>query len=225
MVRLGLLNMALPISDENLLAQAMRLPATADGMKIGLFGGSFNPPHEGHVHVCETALKRGQLDQVWWLVTPGNPLKDTKELEALPSRIRKCHEITTHPDMRITAFEAKYNLRYTEETLSKLLELRPNLNFVWIMGADNLKNFHKWQNWRNIANKIPMMIIDRPGSTLSYRSAQAAIALSRYRIDETDSELLPRMRAPAWSFIHAPRSSLSSTAIRNAAKKKAISTQ
>lgn len=207
-------------SQQHLLNQAMRLPATADGMKIGLFGGSFNPPHEGHVHVCETALKRGQLDQIWWLVTPGNPLKDTSELESLSGRIQKCHDIIKHPKMKVTAFETKHNVRYTQETLQVLLTLRPNLNFIWVMGADNLKNFHKWQNWRKIANMMPMMIIDRPGSTLSYRSAQAAIALSRYRIDESDSELLAQMRAPAWSFIHAPRSALSSTAIRNAKKNK-----
>lgn len=217
MVKQGLPDMSAQ-SDQNILSKAMRLPATANGMKIGLFGGSFNPPHEGHVHVCETALKRGQLDQIWWLVTPGNPLKDTSELESLAGRIKKCEEIITHPKMRVTAFEAKYNLNYTQQTLSKLMQIKPNLNFVWVMGADNLKGFHKWQNWRDIAGQMPMMIIDRPGSTLSYRSAKAAIALSRYRIDETDSELLAHMRAPAWSFIHAPRSSLSSTAIRQARK-------
>lgn len=206
-------------TNQILLNNATRLPATADGMKIGLFGGSFNPPHEGHVHVSETALKRGQLDQVWWLVTPGNPLKDTSDLESLPKRIKKSHDIITHPKMKVTAFEAKHNVRYTQETLSLLLKLRPNLNFVWVMGADNLKSFHKWQNWRSIADMMPIMVIDRPGSTLSYRSAQAAIALSRYRIDETDSELLPYMQAPAWSFIHAPRSSSSSTAIRKSLKE------
>lgn len=208
-----------PTEKQKTLETAIKLPSSADGMKIGLFGGSFNPPHEGHVHVCETALKRGQLDQIWWLVTPGNPLKDTRELEDLATRVKKCCDIITHPKMKVTAFEANYNLRYSEETLSKLLQLRPNLNFVWVMGADNLKNFHKWKNWRKIADQVPMMIIDRPGSTLAYRSAQAAISLSRFRLDETDSELLATSRTPAWSFIHAPRSSLSSTAIRNARKK------
>lgn len=199
----------------SILRDAIRLPAFEDGMTIGLFGGSFNPPHAGHVHVSKTALLRGALDQVWWLVTPGNPLKDTSNLESLAGRIQKCHELITHPAIKVTAIEAKYNLKFTQETLALLKRLAPRVNFVWIMGADNLKNFHKWQNWRQIANQMPIMIIDRPGSTLSYRSAQAAIALSKYRVDETDAQLLGKMNAPAWAFIHAPRNSMSSTAIRN----------
>lgn len=202
------------------MRNAIRLPAFEDGMTIGLFGGSFNPAHEGHIHVSKTALLRGGLDQVWWLVTPGNPLKDTSELESLAARIQKCHALITHPAIKVTAIEAKYKLRYTQETLALLKRLCPRVNFVWIMGADNLKNFHKWQNWRQIANQMPIMVIDRPGSTLSYRSAQAAIALSKYRIDETDAQLLGKMKAPAWAFIHAPRNAMSSTAIRNAKLNK-----
>jgi len=208
-----------PLKDASIVRDANRLPAFEDGMTIGLFGGSFNPPHEGHVHVSKTALLRGALDQVWWLVTPGNPLKNTSGLENLAGRIKKCHALITHPAIKITAIEAKYNLQYTQETLALLKRLAPRVNFVWIMGADNLKNFHKWQNWRQIANQMPIMIIDRPGSTLSYRSAQAAIALSRYRVDESDAKLLGKMKAPAWAFIHAPRNSMSSTAIRNGNKK------
>lgn len=198
------------------MRDAIRLPAFEDGMTIGLFGGSFNPAHEGHLHVSNTALLRGALDQVWWLVTPGNPLKDTSQLESLVGRIKKCHALITHPAIKVTAVEAQYNLRYTQETLALLKRLAPRVNFVWIMGADNLKNFHKWQNWRQIADQMPMLIIDRPGSTLSYRSAQAAIALSKYRVDERDAKLLGIMDAPAWAFIHAPRNTMSSTAIRNA---------
>lgn len=207
-------------TDASILRDAMRLPAVEDGMTIGLFGGSFNPPHNGHVHVSQTALLRGELDQVWWLVTPGNPLKDTSKLESLTGRIRKCHAMITHPAIKVTAIEAKYKLRYTQETLAQLKRIAPRVNFVWIMGADNLKNFHKWQNWRQIADQMPIMVIDRPGSTLSYRSAQASIALSQYRLDETDAKLLSKMRAPAWAFIHAPRNSMSSTAIRNAKKQE-----
>lgn len=206
-------------SNASILRDAIRLPAFEDGMTIGLFGGSFNPPHQGHVHVSKTALLRGELDQVWWLVTPGNPLKDTSHLESLAGRIQKCHDLITHPSIKVTAVEAEYNLQYTQETLALLKRLAPRVNFVWIMGADNLKNFHKWQNWRQIANQMPIMVIDRPGSTLSYRSAQAAIALSKYRVDERDAKLLGKMKAPAWAFIHAPRNSMSSTAIRNGKMK------
>ena len=212
--------MELAKSDLCLLREATRLPPCEDGMTIGLFGGSFNPPHQGHVLVSETALKRGNFDRIWWLVSPGNPLKDTNELESLATRVRKCQQLVTHPKMQITAFEAKYKLRYTEETLALLQRLRPRINFVWLMGADNLKNFHQWQNWRKIAEMMPIMIVDRPGFTLSYLSAQAAIALSKYRIDETDAELLSRLKPPAWCFVHAPRSSLSSTAIRNMQNNK-----
>jgi nicotinate-nucleotide adenylyltransferase len=206
--------------DDNYLEQAMRLPHVEDGQSVALFGGSFNPPHMGHVHVSETALTRGQIDQVWWLVTPGNPLKDHSELAPLARRIRWCREIIDHPRIKVTAFEARYHLAYTEETLRLLKRLRPRVNFIWLMGADNLAGFHHWQNWQQIARMMPVMVIDRPGSTLSYLSAQAAIALARYRIDETDAELLARMKPPAWTFIHAPRSPLSSTAIRRAQKRK-----
>lgn len=198
----------------------MRFPHVEDGQKVALFGGSFNPPHEGHVHVSKTAIVRGGFDQVWWLVTPGNPLKDHSELAPLAERIEHCRAIVDHPAIRITAFEARFNLNYTEETLRLILKKNPRVNFVWLMGADNLAGFHKWQNWREIAAMVPIMVVDRPGSTLSFRSSQAAIALNRYRIDESDSELMWRMKPPAWTFVHAPRSPHSSTAIRIAQKRQ-----
>lgn len=206
--------------DAILLRKALRFPHVEDGQRVGLFGGSFNPPHHGHLHVSETALVRGQLDQVWWLVTPGNPLKDHSELAPLAERVRACRDLIEDRRIKVTAFEARYDLNYTEETLRLVRQHHSRVNFVWIMGADNLASFHKWQNWRNIAAMMPIMVVDRPGSTLSYRSAQAAIALSRYRVDESDSELLADIRPPAWTFLHGPRSSLSSTAIRNASKRR-----
>jgi nicotinate-nucleotide adenylyltransferase len=183
-------------------------------MKIGLFGGSFNPPHEGHLHVCELALRRARLDQIWWLVTPGNPLKDHDGLAPLEQRINACREIANHPQIKITAFEASLNVRYTADTLRLVIQRRPRLKFVWVMGADNLASFHLWQDWRSIAARMPIMVIDRPGATLSYLSAPAALALSRYRIDEDDAPLLPGLNPPAWTFVHGPRNSLSSTKLR-----------
>ncbi len=183
-------------------------------MVVGLLGGSFNPPHEGHLHISELALKRAKLDQVWWIVSPGNPLKDHSELASLGKRLGLCHDLARHPDIKVTAFEARFNVRYTEHTLSILKQRRPRLKFVWLMGADNLAGFHKWQNWRRIANMMPIIVIDRPGSTLSYLSAPAAIALSRYRVDEEDVSRLAQMKPPAWTFLHGPRSLLSSTQIR-----------
>ncbi len=188
-------------------------------MRIGLFGGSFNPPHEGHVHVSELALIRGELDQVWWLVTPGNPLKDHSELAPLQERINVCREIIENPKIRITAYEAKHKVRYTADTLRLTKALRPRLNFVWLMGADNLASFHKWQDWREIARMMPIMVLDRPGSTLSYLSAPAAISLSRYRVDEDDASRLAVMKPPAWTFIHGPRNGLSSTQLRMSRKR------
>lgn len=200
--------------DKRLLADAMRLPHAEPGMAIGLFGGSFNPPHAGHVHVSETALIRGRLDQVWWLVTPGNPLKDHSELEGLAARIRASRRLIADPRILVTAFEAAHDLHYTEETLALVRHLRPRNRFVWIMGADNLAGFHRWQNWRRIAAMMPLMVIDRPGSTLSVLSAPAAISLARYRVDERLAPRLAGMAPPAWTFIHAPRSAMSSSAIR-----------
>jgi len=207
--------------DERLLREAMRFPHVAPGQRVGLFGGSFNPPHEGHLHVSETALIRGALDQVWWMVTPGNPLKDHSELAPLAERIRHCRQIARHPKIKVTAFEARYQINYTEQALTVVKRYHPDVRFIWLMGADNLAGFHRWQNWRRIANMMPIMVVDRPGSTLAYRSARSAIALSRYRIDETDSELLASLSPPAWTFVHAPRNMLSSTAIRNARKNGA----
>ena len=202
------------MSDFSVLRDAIRIPAAGDGQKIGLFGGSFNPPHEGHLNLCDLALKRLKLDQIWWMVTPGNPLKDTSELPALQHRIRLCHEIVADPRIKITAFEAHYKVRYTADTVALVKKFRPRLNFVWLMGADNLEGFHKWQNWREIADALPIAVIDRPGSTLAYRSARAALNLSRFRVDEEDARLIAGMPPPAWTFIHGPRNSLSSTALR-----------
>ncbi len=198
-----------------LLRDAMRIPHAERGMRIGLFGGSFNPPHEGHLHVAETVLTRARLDRVWWIVTPGNPLKDTSELAPLAERIAACKAVARNPRIEITAFEAAHRVRYTADTLAILKRKRPDLHFVWIMGADNLASFHRWQKWRRIAEMMPMLVVDRPGSTLSFRSARAALALQKWRVDETDAELLALMDPPAWCFLHGPRSSLSSTAIRN----------
>ena len=197
-----------------ILRDSMRLPTAGDGARIGLFGGSFNPPHEGHLNLCDLALKRLELDQIWWLVTPGNPLKDTSVLAPLEERIAQCEKIISHPSIKVTAFEAAYKVRYTADTLRLVKRLRPRNLFVWLMGADNLADFHRWQDWREIAKMMPFAVIDRPGSTMSYHSGQASITLAKYRIDEGDASLLSRMKPPAWTFLHGPRSSLSSTQLR-----------
>lgn len=200
------------------LAGYLKIPNAGDGQSVGLLGGSFNPPHEGHLKISLHALQRLGLDRVWWLVTPGNPLKDPGELEDLERRIARCEAVASHPAIEVTAFEASHRVRYTEDTLSILKRRRPRLKFVWIMGADNLASFHHWQNWRRIAGMMPILVVDRPGSTFSAISAPAAIALDRYRIPEGDLTGLAELAPPAWAFLHGPLSGLSSTAIRAARK-------
>jgi len=192
------------------------MPHVEKGMQIGLFGGSFNPPHAGHRLVAEIALRRLRLDQLWWMVTPGNPLKSTRELAPLAERIRLSEAFARDPRIKVTAFEAAFKIRYTADTLALVRAKNPGVDFVWIMGADSLRDFHRWQRWREIMLTFPLAIVDRPGSTLSFLSSMAAKTFDYARVDERDAPHLARMKAPAWTFIHGPRSSLSSTAIRRA---------
>ena len=201
------------------LRHYLKMPLAGSGQRVGLFGGSFNPPHEGHVHVCEQALRRLKLDWIWWLVTPGNPLKDHSELASLADRLQACEEITPDPRMKITGVEVNLPTRYTADTLAIITQRNPGVSFVWVMGSDNLAQFHRWERWREIAALMPMAVVDRPGSTLSHQSAPAAKTLSRYRVDENDSSSLASKDAPAWVFLHGPRSSLSSTLLRTKLKR------
>lgn len=196
------------------------LPPTSPGLRIGLFGGSFNPPHEGHRLVAETALRRLGLDQVWWIVTPGNPLKSLAELPSQETRMALVRDLVgADRRMVVTGIEAQIGTRYTEETIRFLRQRLPAVRFVWLMGADNLADFHRWKNWENIAALVPMAIIDRPGSTLKAASSPAARTLARFRVDESDARLLPRLASPRWLFLHGKRSPLSSTALRQKAAK------
>ena len=192
----------------------LRMPHAGRGMAVGLFGGSFNPPHAGHALVVEIALRRLRLDKLWWMVTPGNPLKNATELRPLAERIRLSEKIADDPRIVVTAFEASHHIRYTADTLALVKERNPGVDFVWIMGADSLRDFHRWERWRQIALTFPIAVMDRPGSTLSFLSSVMAKRFDYARIDEKDAPLLARMKPPAWTFIHGPRSSLSSTALR-----------
>lgn len=197
-------------------ARFLRMPHVERGMAVGLFGGSFNPPHAGHALVAEIAMRRLRLDQLWWIVTPGNPLKNATERAPLAERLRRSEAIGTDPRIRVTAFEARHSVRFTADTLALVKDRNPGVDFVWIMGADNLRDFHRWQRWRQIAMTVPIAVIDRPGSTLSFLSSMMAKTFDYARRDEADAPRLARMKAPAWTFIHGPRSRLSSTSIRNA---------
>jgi len=192
----------------------VRLPPATPGMRIGLYGGSFNPAHAGHRHVSLMALKRLRLDRLWWIVTPGNPLKDTGELASTAMRVARAKEIADDPRIDVTAFEGEIGARYTVDTLAYLKRRFPGVHFVWIMGADNLAGFHRWRGWRRIARMMPIAVIDRPGWTLKAMRSRSATALAGRRIHEDRAPTLAGFSPPAWVFLHGPRSHLSSTVLR-----------
>ena len=192
----------------------LRLPPHARGMRIGLFGGSFNPPHAGHVHVSRLALLRLKLDRVWWLVSPGNPLKDNGHLRPLAERLALARALIRDPRIVPTGIEADIGTRYTLDTLRALRRRAPHLRFVWIMGADNLMQFDRWKGWQAIAAEVPIAVIDRPGATLGAPAAPAARALAPFRVPERAAASLCLRQPPAWVLLHGPRSTLSSSAMR-----------
>jgi nicotinate-nucleotide adenylyltransferase len=192
-----------------------RLPPFSPGMRIGLLGGSFNPPHEGHALVTRLALTRLGLDRVWWLVTPGNPLKSRAELAALNARVEAARRLVAGPRVAVTDIEAQIGSRYTYDTLEWLERRAPRVRFVWIMGADNLSQFDRWRHWRAIADLTPIAVIDRPGSTLRAMSSRAACTLSRWRVPERCARRFADLAPPALIFLHGPRSKLSSTLLRH----------
>lgn len=194
-----------------------KLPPAGQGQAIGLLGGSFNPPHPGHVHISRLATARLGLDHVWWLVTPGNPLKDRGELGSLGARLAACRKLAAGvPNIHVTSVEADIGLSRTRDTLRFLKSRCRGLRLVWLMGADNLATFHRWHAWREIAGMVPIAVVDRPGSTLKAASAPFFARYSAARLSESDASLLPSREPPAWVLLHGPRSDLSSTAIRQA---------
>ncbi len=190
------------------------LPPFGPRMRVGLLGGSFNPPHEGHALITRLALRRLALDRVWWLVTPGNPLKSLTGLVALNARIEAARRLDAGPRVVVTDIEAQIDSRFTYDTLLWLKRRAPRVHFVWIMGADNLRQFHLWRHWRAVADLVPIVVVDRPGSTLKAILSPAGAALARWRVPERDASRFASMKPPALLFLHGPRSGLSSTALR-----------
>lgn len=190
------------------------LPACLPGMRIGLFGGSFNPIHEGHRLVALQCLKRLQLDRLWLLVSPGNPLKDHGDLAPLAARMAAARAMMDHPQIEVTDYEARQGFSYTFDTLSHLVRRCEGARFVWIMGADSLGGFHRWERWEDIARLVPMAVYARPGSNLRATFSRAATALGAYRIPEDQAETLAGRAPPAWVYLHGIMSAQSSTAIR-----------
>ena len=192
----------------------IRLPPHAPGLRIGLFGGTFDPPHAAHRAACLLAMHRLDLDRVWWMVTPGNPLKAADGLAPLEERVAAARKLARHPRIDVTGVEAQLRTRYTHDTIAALRARCPGVRFVWIMGADNLRSFHRWQRWRAIANLVPIVVVDRVGPSLYAAAGIAGQALARFRVPEVAARTLALRRPPAWTFLHGLKSPLSSTALR-----------
>jgi nicotinate-nucleotide adenylyltransferase len=190
------------------------LPPHAPGLRIGLLGGSFNPPHRAHRDASLLAMKRLGLHRVWWLVTPGNPLKEADALAPLPARMRAARAVAHHPRIDVTCLEAVIGTRYTDDTVAFLVRRCPRVHFVWLMGADNLAQFHRWKNWARLARRLPIAVIDRPLESLRALARPAARALGRYRAPEPAALRFARLKPPAWIFLHGLKSPLASTALR-----------
>lgn len=196
----------------------LRFPGPWRGLSIGLFGGSFNPAHEGHAHVAETALKRLGLDRVWWLVARGNPLKE--RTGAFQARLASARRMTDHPRMHVSTLEHQIGVNYTLDLLDALQPRMPGARLVWIMGADNLAGFHHWGGWAEIAGRIPIAIVARPGAGQRAALSKFAQRFAASRLPERQARALPFASPPAWTLLHAPWHPASSTALRRRARAR-----
>jgi nicotinate-nucleotide adenylyltransferase len=190
------------------------------GRSVGLLGGSFNPAHDGHRHISLMALKHLQLDAVWWMVSPQNPLKSTKDMAPLATRLQSARDVSRHPQIVPTDIEQYLNTRYTADTLARLQALYPQTNFVWLMGTDNLQQIHRWQDWESIFESVPVCVLDRPPEGNSLKSAPAVDRYRHRMVPENAASTLKNRNLPAWTILHIPLNHLSATALRAAKKAK-----
>lgn len=194
-------------------------PLAYAGQRIGVMGGTFNPPHKGHALVATTALRRLKLDQLWWMVTPGNPLKSGNGLPPLAERLAASRRLVTDPRITVTGFEEGLGQSYTYATLTHLTTRIPGVHFVWVMGADNLASFNRWRRWRDIAELVPIAVVDRPGWRFKALASPAAVRLMPFRVPETAAGGLATMHPPAWVFLSTRLSGASSTALRGTVRE------
>lgn len=190
------------------------LPYAPPGQVIGLLGGSFDPAHDGHAHITREAIKRFGLDQVWWLVSPGNPLKE-RGPAGMEKRIAHARQVMQHPRVTVTDIEAQLGTRYTAQTIAHLQRLYPRVRFVWLMGADNLVQFSQWQDWEWIMRHVAVGVLARPGQRISARGSKTARVFGDFRLRKSQSRLLGCSTPPRWCFLNVPMVNHSSTAIRN----------
>ncbi len=200
------------------LQELIKAPLVRHGMRVGLMGGSFDPPHAGHVHISKEALKRLKLDQLWWLVSPGNPLKERGPWP-LERRLQQCLALVDHPKIKITAIEEHLGSPYTAQTLQYLKRRFASVNFIWLMGADNMASVHLWRDWQVIFNTMPVAVLDRPGQRLSTGASVAASVFRANRIKEYEASSLPARSVPAWGVLSVPLNFKSSTQIRERARQ------
>ncbi|WP_375261812.1 nicotinate-nucleotide adenylyltransferase [Palleronia sp.] len=191
-------------------------PVAGRGQSVGLLGGSFDPAHAGHAAITRAALAHFRLDWVWWLVSPGNPLKPDAPA-ALPRRMAQAQEMMRHPRVRVTEIEASLSSRFTADTVAILKETYPDVRFVWLMGSDNLAHFHRWDRWEEIARRVPLGIFARPGDRLRALNAPTPRRLEDARVPPS---MLARSKPPAWSFVNIPLRAESSTELRRAGRWK-----
>jgi nicotinate-nucleotide adenylyltransferase len=198
-----------------------RPPYAGPGQVIGLLGGSFNPPHLAHRMISEVALKRLGLDKIWWVVSPGNPLKRRSDTPPLGERMVLCRGVAKNPHIVVTDFEKDLGTPFTASTLAFLKARSPLVRFVWVMGADNLATFDRWQRWREIFTMVPIAVVDRPGWRLKALASKAARAFAAARVPEADAAGLALRPPPAWTFLSGPLSQVSSTALRSRVRRGA----
>jgi nicotinate-nucleotide adenylyltransferase len=189
------------------------MPIATQGLRVGLLGGSFDPPHGGHLHISKWAMKEFGLDRVWWLVSPGNPLKAEGPAD-LDRRMDACNELNDHPRIIVTDLERRFKTQYTAETLTALQARYCGVRFVWLMGADNLAEFHRWDRWQDIMHMMPIGVMARPDQQLAAGCSPAARMFRRKRLSSRRSNALPFKRAPSWSLLTGPMVNMSSTQIR-----------
>jgi nicotinate-nucleotide adenylyltransferase len=183
-------------------------------MRIGLLGGSFNPAHAGHRHIIDVAQRRLRLDQVWLLVSPGNPLKSQRNMAPFGARMASVRAIADGRRIIASAIEAVLGTRYTVDTLRLLLRRFPRACFVWLMGADILEELPRWRRWLDIARRIPIAVLPRPGYNHRALAGRAAIRLARARRPMRSAAVLSGFAAPAWVFLCVPQHAASASAIR-----------
>jgi nicotinate-nucleotide adenylyltransferase len=191
----------------------IKLPPFGRGQRIGLFGGSFNPAHKGHAMVALYALKRLQLDWVWWLVSPQNPLKDARDTGDYSQRLAYTRKLARHPRFVVTDIERQMKSRYTADTLEQLIRHGKSAHFVWIMGADSLKDLHHWHHWLDIIDDMALAVLARPGYSIRALGSKAAVRLARSRASGDRPASILKKSPPAWVFVTMPLRPESSTAI------------